>query len=99
MAPCNGQAQAVLDELAALMAAGSIRVSPLSCLRGLARRVAAGTFVPEAGLKVREQREREQRRSLDDERDRSEWPDYLPRLSAEETARLRADMRRKAGRS
>jgi len=49
----------VLDELAALMQAGSIRVSALSCLRGLARRVGEGTFVPEAGIKVREQREKQ----------------------------------------
>lgn len=96
--PCNGDAQAVLDELAALMAAGSIRVSALSCLRGLARRVAEGTFVPEAGLKVREDRERSrQRQQVDQQRD-DEWPEYLPRLSDEETTALRAKLRRKAGR-
>lgn len=60
MEPCNGEAQAVLDELSALMQAGSIRVSPLSCLRGLARRVGEGTFVPEAGIKVRERRDKRQ---------------------------------------
>lgn len=90
VSPCNGQAQAVLDELAALMAAGSIRVSPLSCLRGLARRVAEGTFVPEAGLQVREDRERTQRRQQVEQQRDDEWPDYLPRMSAEEAAQVRA---------
>jgi len=97
VAPCNGDAQAVLDELAALMAAGSIRVSSLSCLRGLARRVAEGTFVPEAGLKVREDRERSQRRQQVEQQRDDEWPKYLPRMSAEEAAEVRARIRRKAG--
>jgi hypothetical protein len=49
-------AQQVLDELSAQMVAGSIRVSPLAYLRGLVRRARAGEFVPEAGLKVAENR-------------------------------------------
>jgi len=51
-------AQQLLDELAAHMAAGTIRVSPLAYLRGLVKRARAGEFVPEACLKVAEGRER-----------------------------------------
>ena len=36
------------------MAAESIRLTPLSCLRGLARRAKAGDFKPELALRVRD---------------------------------------------
>jgi hypothetical protein len=51
------QAQDLLDELAALMAAGKVKVAPLSLLRGLANRAKAGEFVMEQGWKVRKARE------------------------------------------
>ena len=51
-------AQQLLDELAAHMAAGAIRVSPLAYLRGLVKRARAGEFEPEAGLRVAENRRR-----------------------------------------
>ena len=51
-------AQQLLDELAAHMAAGTIRVSPLAYLRGLVKRARAGQFEPEAGLQVAENRRR-----------------------------------------
>jgi len=51
-------AQQILDELAARMKAGTIRVAPLAYLRGLAKRAQAGKFTPEAALRVAEARER-----------------------------------------
>lgn len=57
VAQAPDQAQALLDELAGLMAANRIKVGPLALLRGLVSRAAAGTFCPECGLKVRQQRE------------------------------------------
>lgn len=52
-------AQALLDELAARLNAQKIRGSPLSYLRALAERAEAGTFIPEAGIRVGLARERE----------------------------------------
>ena len=51
-------AQQILDELAARMKAGAIRVAPLAYLRGLVKRAQAGEFTPEAALRVAEGRER-----------------------------------------
>lgn len=51
-------AQQVLDELAARLKAGTIRVSPLVYLAGLIRRANAGEFVPEAALRIADVRER-----------------------------------------
>ena len=51
-------AQQILDELAAHMAAGTIRVSPLAYLRGLVRRARAGEFETESGLRLAENRRR-----------------------------------------
>ena len=51
-------AQQLLDELAAHMRAGTIRVSTLAYLRGLVKRARAGEFEPEAGLKVADKRSR-----------------------------------------
>lgn len=51
-------AQQLLDELTAYVAAGTIRVSPIAYLRGLVKRARAGEFVPEAGLRVAENRRR-----------------------------------------
>ncbi len=50
--PVNGQAQALLDELAGLMKAGTIRISPLACLRGMVRKAKAGEFTSEYGVKI-----------------------------------------------
>lgn len=52
-------AQEVLDEVAARMNAGSVRGSPLAYLRSLVNRAREGTFTPEAGVRVAQNRERE----------------------------------------
>lgn len=52
-------AQALLDELAARLNAQTVRGSPLSYLRALVGRAEAGTFSPEAGIRVSLARERE----------------------------------------
>ncbi|MBF0256711.1 MAG: hypothetical protein HQL47_09700 [Gammaproteobacteria bacterium] len=57
------QAQDLLDELAALIQAERIRVSPLSCLRGLVDRAVLGTFALEAGAGIQAQREARQRQA------------------------------------
>jgi hypothetical protein len=54
-------AQQLLDELAARLKAGTIRVSPLVYLAGLINRANAGRFVPEAGLNVADSREKRRR--------------------------------------
>jgi hypothetical protein len=54
-------AQQLLDELAARLKAGTIRISPLVYLAGLVRRANAGTFVPEAALNVADAREKRRR--------------------------------------
>ncbi len=52
----GGDAQAVLDVLAAAIQAGEIRKSRLAVLNGLIRRYEAGTFDPAPGLHLAEQR-------------------------------------------
>lgn len=52
-------AQEVLDELAGRLNAQSVRGSPLSYLRSLITRAEAGTFTPEAGIRVALARERD----------------------------------------
>ena len=52
-------AQELLDELAGRLNAHSIRGAPLSYLRSLAMRAEAGTFTPEAGIRVALARERD----------------------------------------
>jgi len=54
-------AQQLLDELAARLKAGTIRISPFVYLAGLIRRANAGEFVPEAGLHVADAREKRRR--------------------------------------
>lgn len=49
-------AQQLLDELAARMKVGMIRVSPLVYLAGLIKRANASEFVPEAGLRIADAR-------------------------------------------
>ena len=51
-------AQQLLDELAARLKAGTIRISPLVYLAGLIKRANAGKFVPEAALHVADVREK-----------------------------------------
>ncbi len=48
--------QQVLDEWAAIIAAGDIRASPLGCLRALIERAREGKFTPERGLRVAQAR-------------------------------------------
>ena len=52
-------AQDVLDELAGRLSAHRIRGAPLSYLRALIANAQAGTFTPEAGVRVAEGRERQ----------------------------------------
>ena len=54
-------AQQLLDELAARLKAGTIRISAIVYLAGLIRRANAGEFVPEAGLNVADAREKRRR--------------------------------------
>ena len=53
--------QQLLDELAAHLKAGTIRVSPLVYLVGLIKRADAGEFVSEAALRIADARERRRR--------------------------------------
>ena len=54
-------AQQLLDELAARLKAGTIRISPLVYLAGLIKRANAGKFVPEAALHVANARQKRRR--------------------------------------
>ena len=53
--------QQVLDEWAAIIAAGDIRTSPLGCLRALVDRAREGKFTPERGLRIAQAREAKRR--------------------------------------
>ena len=55
---CPDHAQALLDELAARMQARAVTASPLAYLRGLVTRALAGSFIPEAGLRIAAARRR-----------------------------------------
>lgn len=57
----RGVGQELLDELSARLKAGTIRVSPLVYLLELIKRADAGTFAPEAGLRVADARDRRRR--------------------------------------
>jgi len=59
LAPLNGQAQALLDELAGRMATQQIK-NPIAYLRGLVQRAKAGGFMPEAGIAVAAARHRQE---------------------------------------
>lgn len=48
----QGQAQELLDELAAAIQAGKIKTSPIAYLRALVKRANEGAFRPEAGIKI-----------------------------------------------
>ena len=54
-------AQQLLDELAARLKAGTIRISPLVYLAGLIKRANAGKFTPEAALYIADARDRRRR--------------------------------------
>jgi hypothetical protein len=56
VAGLGDQAQQLLDVLAAAIAAGEIRKTPLDYLQGLVRRCQDGTFDPTPGLPIAEQR-------------------------------------------
>ena len=87
---CGDQAQALLDELSARMQTHAVR-TPIAYLRGLVARASAGTFVPEAGLRVavaRRRRKEEavgrQQREAEDQRLAAEWgtPEHQAKRSA-----------------
>lgn len=61
-------AQQLLDELAARLKAGTIRISPLVYLAGLIKRANAGKFVPEAALQVADAREKRRRNEAQKQR-------------------------------
>lgn len=50
--PVNGQAQALLDELAGQIKAGTIRATPMAYLRGMVRKARAGEFTREQGERI-----------------------------------------------
>jgi hypothetical protein len=76
---CGSQGQALLDELAARMYANAVRSTPIAYLRGLVARATAGTFVPEAGLRIAAGR----RRSVEEELERREHAQAAQRLAEE----------------
>ncbi len=91
VACCADHAQALLDELSARMQSHGVR-SPIAYLRGLVARAVAGTFVPEAGLRIAVARRRRleeaverQQRALEDQRFAAELQD--PTQVAKRTAR------------
>lgn len=53
---CEGQAQALLDELAGRLKVRGVRSSPLAYLRALVARANVGTFIPELGPRIGAQR-------------------------------------------
>lgn len=53
--------QQVLDEWAAIIAAGDIRASPLGCLRALIENAREGKFTPERGLRIEQARQAKRR--------------------------------------
>ena len=56
---CPGEAQALLDELAARMRAGGVQTSPIAYLRGMVTRAEAGRFVPALAEQVAAARHQE----------------------------------------
>jgi hypothetical protein len=79
LAHCPQHAQALLDELAARLQAGSVRTGAIAYLRGLVARCEAGRFVPELGLQVAARRDAERRHRLARDQERSQ-----SRLAAEQ---------------
>ena len=61
LAGLNGEAQPLLDVLAANIQAGTVKKSPLSLLRALIKSARAGVFDPSPGLHIAAQRARRQR--------------------------------------
>lgn len=61
---CGDHAQDLLDELSARMQSHAVR-TPIAYLRGLVARAAAGTFVPEAGLRIAVARRRRAEEALE----------------------------------
>ena len=53
---CQGEAQALLDELAGRLKVRGVRTSPLAYLRALVAHYVAGSFVPELGPRIAAQR-------------------------------------------
>ncbi len=87
---CADHAQALLDELCARMQSHAVR-TPIAYLRGLVARAAAGTFVPEAGIRISISRRRRgeeaaerQKSALEDQRlaDERQDPEQLAKRAA-----------------
>ena len=81
-------AQQILDELAARMKAGAIRVAPLAYLRGLVKRAQAGEFTPEAALRVAEARERRRQMEAALHRIEAAGKTSLPPVAVDESSPL-----------
>ncbi len=76
---CGDHAQDLLDELSARMQSHAVR-TPIAYLRGLVARAAAGTFVPEAGLRIAVAR----RRRVEEALERQQRAQEDQRLAAEQ---------------
>ncbi|MET0084818.1 MAG: hypothetical protein ABW079_17585, partial [Sedimenticola sp.] len=89
--PLNEQAQDLLDELAGLIDARRIRVSPISCLRGMVKRAGEGRFTLDAGQKIKAARVRQ----------RNSQEDTCPKVSTADVLRehqqMRVRMQRRTG--
>ena len=96
-------AQQLLDELAASLKAGTIRISPLVYLAGLIKRANAGKFVPEAALRIADDRERRRQNKVYLQRLQGVSDQPMPEKTVVEDsplARRLADIRRRSrGRS
>ncbi len=99
VARCPGEAQALLDELAARLETGAIRTSPIAYLRGMVRRAQDGTFIPELGVRIaaarraREEAARQREREALEARQRAEArtdPEYPTRMARRIEALRRA---------
>ncbi|MHB8551125.1 MAG: helix-turn-helix domain-containing protein [Acidiferrobacterales bacterium] len=82
-------AQALLDELAGRLNAHTVRGAPLSYLRALIARAEAGTFTPEAGVRVAQARERQQKPPMLKQRDYPVRVPPCPAHQSEHLARIR----------
>lgn len=87
----NGQAQAILDELAGAIAKGAVRNGP-GYVRTLIRKAEAGDFVPARGLAIAGERARAQRTATRQGADTSALP------IAEQRARMKALRESRKGR-
>ncbi|MHB8257124.1 MAG: hypothetical protein ACYDHY_12160 [Acidiferrobacterales bacterium] len=82
-------AQDLLDELAGRLNAKTVHDAPLSYLRALIARAEAGTFTPEAGVRVAQARERQEEPVVLKQRDSPVRAPPCPAHQGEHLARIR----------